>query len=328
MNGVVQNEFALRRAPVWDRWRLMVPAAAVGWVWLLSAAWHQQPDWRGAAVIALGGWGLALLTRTAEASLSRVPAAAATGTLLALLAAGGAVWKLPRLFVLTLSLVAVLALLQLATTGALRRPWLFRLMISGLAFLTLVTLMVPGTPWPPLARWGAAALVLLGYMQLWQSPPDPLRLRRPVSGLRGLVFAAAVLSPTSWYAAEGLLGEFLRWENALFAAVAILAAALSPRWRAAAADPPGEPHPQRPGERLSVLSALALCAAGMAGTALTEHPTHRPIFLAGAVAAGLLAAGGACAAKRPRLAAILGEAALLSPWILLPWIPWIVPPRL
>ena len=307
-----------RSSPAWawiERWRLSVPAAALGWLWLLAACWGQEPGWVSATVVTAGGWSLAVLSRAVEFPNEIVKLRSGLASLVGAAVLALMLWREPRGLAMTFAGLCILAAFQLVLSAGSSRPGLVRFAFVMAALAAGSTLWTALFDWPLVWRAGLTAILIFTTAQLVQSPPTAARLALPRGVVRGLVFAAAIVAPTGWYAHRGLVFELARRENAAFVVVAIFAAVLvqprDPGDQSAAAGTSG--RSKFPTAALLLLSVLAIAAA-----AIAQHPPPRLIFAAAALTALILAAGVQLDRKNPVAAKAVRESALLASWLTLP----------
>jgi hypothetical protein len=312
-------------------WRIAVPAAAVGWLWLLAACWGQQPRWETATVIALAGWSFSVFGKAAEnqlrgnhppriALLLAVPAAAASVAL--------ALLRWPRGLVASEAGLAALALFQLGLVAGGRWPWVSRvaLVVAGLAGLLII--WTAPFAWPLFVRVALMGVLAFSAMQLVQTPPGPRGLRLPTALIRGVIFAAALIAPSAWYAQGGVPRELARMENALFAAVSVIAAIFAQRELATgppAVERSAATETKRKREALAWLAVLSIITAVAFYAGVTaQHAAHRPMYLASGLAGLVLAFSAGLRRQFPHAAEALREAAMLAPWAILPLVSYLV----
>jgi hypothetical protein len=224
--------------------------------------------------------------------------------------------------------LAALTFFQLLLSAGSRWPWALRtgLTVAGLAGL-LILWTVP-FPWPLALRIALMGLMAFSVMQLIQTPPTRDALDLPAALVRGVVFAAAIIAPTAWYAQGGLPRELARLENLLFVAVSVMAAILAPSERTVHAitnigGAIGVHKSDKQAAAVLVVLLIIMAVAFYEGVTV-QHAAQRPLFFASGLAASILALAIKFRVRYPRAARTLGESALLVPWMILPFVPIIV----
>jgi hypothetical protein len=191
--------------------------------------------------------------------------------------------------------------------------------MAGLAAVS--TLWAGSFHWPVGWRVALTAVLVFTTAQIVQTPPSTARLTLPRGVLRGLVFAAAIIAPSGWYAQGGLVLELARKENALFVLVAIFAAILAQSRKA------GEPANERDSfirAWLPMIALVLITAVAVVSAVLAQHPPPRAIFAAVALTALILAVSLLIERRSPIRSRWLREFALLAPWLILPVAVWLI----
>jgi hypothetical protein len=271
------------------RWALGAPIAAAACVVFFARAWGVPWHGYSVAAVALAAWIFGVLAQWPALRTGRERWLAALAVAMASLAlVYGAGWRLPRGLLAAAAPVGALAVFQCLLSLGRSHPWLLRVAaVVGSAAALLAVLSVPleilapraaalGTP----LRFAVAFVVVAGAVAVWREA-GRVRVGDGTQRLaRAVLFAAGVWLPMVWWRSEGLVSEFMRWENAAFLVLVLLVA-----W----ARPQGCPDGDRSMRRHVALAALLLAGAAAAGffaAATRGYTPTQTVFLG--VGAGAL----------------------------------------
>lgn len=283
----------------------------------MAACWKQEPEPAATAAVTLAGWSVAVLRRATHTTISK--AVLAIAVIAGLASVALAVLRLPRGLLWPGLSLALLAGFEAVISVRTKKNWTFRISVGVVGFVGLMLLWTAPFHWSPPTR--VVLMSLLGYslVQLIKTPDPSQALTIPLRALRGLIFAAAVIAPSAWYAPGGLPAELVRKENALFAVVCVISALVANigRGNASAGGPTLSP------KGMSWL-LVVIVGAAIGLTIVTQHYAQRPVFLSVGVTALALFAGLALHSRCPQWAGVLRESALLAPWAVLLFAPALI----